>query len=116
MSPRQRLFWRVGAAIYVVVNVGGLVFAAVMGEPMHAVSHIVALLAGAAAYNFWGPRGRAPAQEVAGLQQASRSIDHLQQSVDAIALEVERISEAQRFEARLLEERGLHVPQQKKEQ
>lgn len=116
MSPRRRLFWRVGAAIYVVVNVAGLVYAAVMGESMHAVSHVVALLAGAAAYNFWGPRGRAPEQEVAGLQQASRSLDHLQQSVDAIALEVERIGEAQRFEARLLEERGLHVPQQKKDQ
>jgi len=116
LSPRQRLFWRVGTAIYVIVNVGGLIFAAVMGEPMHAVSHIVALVAGAAAYNFWGPRGRAPEQEVAGLQQASRSIDNLQQSVDAIALEVERISEAQRFEARLLEQRGLHVPQQKKDQ
>jgi hypothetical protein len=32
-------------------------------------------------------------------------IEHLQQSVDAIALEVERIAEAQRFTTRLLAER-----------
>ena len=32
--------------------------------------------------------------------------DHLQQSVDAIAVEVERIAEAQRFSAKLLAERS----------
>ena len=32
--------------------------------------------------------------------------DQLQQSVDAIAVEVERIAEAQRFSAKLLAERG----------
>lgn len=33
-------------------------------------------------------------------------LDQLQQSVDAIAVEVERIAEAQRFSAKLLVERG----------
>jgi len=33
-------------------------------------------------------------------------LDQLQQSVDAIAVEVERIAEAQRFSAKLLAERG----------
>jgi uncharacterized membrane-anchored protein YhcB (DUF1043 family) len=32
-------------------------------------------------------------------------LEHLQQSVDAIAIEVERIAEAQRFSAKLLSER-----------
>ena len=32
-------------------------------------------------------------------------LEHLQQSVDAIAIEVERIAEAQRFSAKLLAER-----------
>lgn len=32
-------------------------------------------------------------------------LEHLQQSVDAIAIEVERIAEAQRFSAKLLHER-----------
>lgn len=33
-------------------------------------------------------------------------LEHLQQSVDAIAVEVERIAEAQRFSAKLLAERA----------
>ena len=33
-------------------------------------------------------------------------LEHLQQSVDAIAIEVERIAEAQRFTTKLLAERG----------
>jgi len=33
-------------------------------------------------------------------------LEHLQQSVDAIAIEVERIAEAQRFSAKLLSERA----------
>jgi hypothetical protein len=35
---------------------------------------------------------------------------HLEQAVDAIAVEVERISEAQRFSARLLAERTAAAP------
>lgn len=38
------------------------------------------------------------------MQQDER-LEHLQQSVDAIAVEVERIAEAQRFSAKLLAER-----------
>jgi len=36
-------------------------------------------------------------------------LEHLQQSVDAIAVEVERIAEAQRFSAKLLSERSEGV-------
>jgi hypothetical protein len=36
-------------------------------------------------------------------------LEHLQQSVDAIAVEVERIAEAQRFSAKLLAERAEGV-------
>lgn len=39
-------------------------------------------------------------------EQDDHRLDHLQQSVDAIAIEVERIAEAQRFSAKLLSERG----------
>ena len=45
--------------------------------------------------------GSLPAQSDAQLAQ----LEQLQQSVDAIALEVERIAEAQRFSAKLLAER-----------
>ena len=37
-------------------------------------------------------------------------LEHLQQSVDAIAIEVERIAEGQRFTTRLLAERGEGSP------
>ncbi len=37
-------------------------------------------------------------------------LEQLQQSVDAIAIEVERIAEAQRFSAKLLAERAPEVP------
>ena len=39
------------------------------------------------------------------LQVDDQRLEHLQQSVDAIAIEVERIAEAQRFSAKLLAER-----------
>ena len=38
-------------------------------------------------------------------QPSDERLEHLQQSVDAIAVEVERIAEAQRFSAKLLAER-----------
>ena len=38
--------------------------------------------------------------------QDNARLDHLQQSVDAIAIEVERIAEAQRFTTKLLSERA----------
>ena len=43
---------------------------------------------------------------VAGTSPQSPQLEQLQQSVDAIAVEVERIAESQRFSAKLLAERG----------
>ena len=43
-------------------------------------------------------------------RQDDERLEHLQQSVDAIAIEVERIAEAQRFSAKLLAERAEDVP------
>jgi hypothetical protein len=37
-------------------------------------------------------------------------LEHLQQTVEAIAVEVERVAEAQRFSAKLLAERSPNVP------
>ena len=105
---RTSMLWRVAAALFVVINVGGAGYAVAMGEPIHAGVH-VALLVGA--YFGWlgGPwrrrRGQAPAQ----LPDAR--LDYLQQSVDAVALEVERIGEAQRFSDKLRAEKGeTHPP------
>lgn len=47
------------------------------------------------------PRAAAASRD----QVTGEQIERLQQSIDAVAIEVERIAEAQRFSARLLSER-----------
>ena len=113
MSARSRL-WALGAAAFVFINVAGAGYAVAMGEVMHAATHVVVLAVGVGVYSAWRRR-QADQLVLPGAQQARASIDHLQQTVDAIALEVERIGEAQRFETKLLQER-IQKSSQKKEQ
>ena len=103
MTRRPRL-WRAAAAIFTLINLAGAGFAVVRGEPIHAGVHAALLLVGA--YLTWRLAPRAGQPDVAGLQEAEERLARLQQSVDAIALEVERIGEAQRFSAKLQQERG----------
>ncbi len=107
---RRSILWRVGAALFAVTNVGGAGYAAAMGEWTHAAIHIGLLLGG---YLVWqlGPRARQ--QDLPSAQQADERIEYLQQSVDAIALEVERIGEAQRFSDKLRAEPGETPPVKK---
>jgi hypothetical protein len=60
----------------------------------------LAIIGVAAAYAV-RPLKRAPR-----IPESDDRLEHLQQSVDAIAVEVERIAEAQRFSAKLLAGRG----------
>ncbi|HMG70788.1 MAG TPA: hypothetical protein VK544_06705 [Gemmatimonadaceae bacterium] len=53
-----------------------------------------------------GLSAKAPQRDVPNVLQMEARFDQLQQSVDAIAVEVERIAEAQRFSAKLLAERN----------
>lgn len=102
MIRRSRV-WQVVAAVFVFVNVAGIVWGAVMGDGVHAAAHVGILLAG---YVVWRmPWGRQPAVP-SELPVDERRIEYLQQSVDAIALEVERIGEKQRFSDKLRVERG----------
>ena len=48
------------------------------------------------------------------LEESSPEIQHLVHAVDSIAVEVERISEGQRFTTQLLSERVQGTPQQKR--
>jgi len=69
---------------------------------------IVGMVGSLAAITQWLVRGlnkKAPPREVPNVLQMEARFDQLQQSVDAIAVEVERIAEAQRFSAKLLAER-----------
>jgi hypothetical protein len=63
-----------------------------------AIEAVGLLLLGAVLWRFGVARGRRKAREEAlALPQAPRTDDRLQQAVDAIAIEVERLSEGQRF-------------------
>lgn len=97
--PRS-MFWRVGAAVFVVLNAGGAVLAAAQGEQMHAGAHVALLLLGAA-YLVLRPSSQAERQDLSLTARADERLSYLQQSVDAIALEVERIGEVQRFNEKL---------------
>ena len=56
----------------------------------------------------WTVRRRSPAiTSNDGVQRIESRLAEMQQSLDAVAIEVERISEAQRFATKLLSERGV---------
>jgi hypothetical protein len=93
MTRRSR-FWARAAVAFALINLAGGVYAAAMGEPMHAATHAFLLVA--TAFLWWRLAPQPDEAQLAGVLQARQSLDHLQQSVDAIALEVERIGEAQR--------------------
>jgi hypothetical protein len=112
---RKAKLWRIGAAIYVFINAAGALYAAGMGESMHAATHVVLLMVGAAAYAVWRMNSQPYQQETLAAAQANERIEHMQQALDSIALNVERIGEAQRFETRILEERGEIIPPKKEQ-
>lgn len=68
---------------------------------------IVGMVGSLGAIAKWLARGWLPKQsrEVPNFRQMEQRFDQLQQAVDAIAVEVERIAEAQRFSAKLLAEK-----------
>jgi hypothetical protein len=97
-------WWRIAVAVFVIGNVASAVYHAAVGEFGPAAGH-----AGVAAGTivFWMTvfsRKREP-EYTADSQQIDSQIDHLQQSVDAIALEVERLGEGQRFAQKILQTR-----------
>jgi hypothetical protein len=51
-------------------------------------------------------RHRAPLADGDGILRLEQRLTEMQQSLDAVAVEVERISEGQRFATKLLAERG----------
>ena len=70
---------------------------------------IVAMVASLAAITVGlvrGVRRKPVSREMPNMLGFQERFDQLQQSVDAIAVEVERIAEAQRFSAKLLAERS----------
>jgi hypothetical protein len=105
--------WRVGAALFVLINVAGVGYAAALGEQLHAGVHVGLLVLGVGAYLVWRGAPQARRRDLQP-QQADERLEYLQQSVDAVALEVERIGEKQRFSDKLRAEG--ETPPTKKDQ
>ena len=112
MTRRSKL-WAAAAAVYFFLNALGAGYAVALGEVMHANTHFALLLLGAVGYGVWR-MSRARQQSLLTAQhQADPRIEYLQQSVDAVALEVERLGEAQRFAEKQRVERGETPPLKK---
>ena len=105
---RSAKIWRAVAGLYAVINVGGLIYAALEEQEMHAMLHLFLLILGVAGFAGWwlARRSSPPARDVPQAQIGDERVEYLQRSVDAMALEVERIGEAQRFSDKLKVERG----------
>ena len=113
-TSRRRTLWFVLSVLFTVGNVAGGVFAARNGEFAHAGVH--ALLAWAGSKLVWRltPRRYARPLAIGESEAADASfadlrdrLQRIEQSIEAVAIEVERVGEAQRFMVR------LHAPNQK---
>lgn len=103
MTRRSKI-WRVLGALFTVGNLVGAGFAAVAGEGLHSGVHVALMFLGACL--VWWLTPRADPRDLPSALPADDRIDQLQQSVDAVAIEVERIGEAQRFNLKLQAERA----------
>lgn|SRR5512143_3792534 len=110
---RARKWWRIAGMAFVVINAGGAFFAFMRGEMMHGSVHLALLFGTLAVWQIVSPR--APQGEQASVPRLDSEIENLQHSVDAIALEVERIGEGQRFINKLQQEQAAKEPIERKE-
>jgi archaellum component FlaC len=82
---------------------GGLGTGQVMGLSVLTIIFVLFPLAVGVGRSIW-KRSSRPAPPVAALAESAQRLERLEGSVDAIALEIERISEGQRFVTKLLSE------------
>ena len=109
MSGRSR-WWRVGAIVFVVGNVAGVIYHVVIGEMGAAMGHAGVAAGTVVLWQTVFSRKSGREDEVtttADPQEIDSHLDHLEKSVDAIALEVERLGEGQRFAQKILEGRRV---------
>src|SRR3954467_2863492 len=104
MTRRSRI-WRAGAVLFGIINVAGAGYAIAMGEPMHAFVHAALLTVVLGAWLTWRV-ARPDLRDGVAPAMSDTRLEYLQQSVDALALEVERIGEAQRFKEKLRAAQG----------
>jgi hypothetical protein len=108
--PRRSTVWRVVAGGFTLINFGGFIFAGVMGEPMHAAVHAVLTVLGGVFFGVLQIRS-APERVTPTLpQETAERLKHLEQSLDALAIGVERVGEAQRYQTKILDEKNKARP------
>jgi hypothetical protein len=91
---RNTKLWLVVAALFVLANAGGAVVAAAQGEVLHACGHVALAVAGLVAAALLARRRTATV--VTGDDGLTDQLTHLEHSLDAVAIEVERMGEGQR--------------------
>jgi hypothetical protein len=96
--------WRALAALFTLINLVGIGWAVAESEGPHAAAHVALSVLGM--YAMWRLSARTALHDAPTAELAELRLEQLQQSVDAIALEVERIGESQRFNAKLQAEQG----------
>ena len=104
VMTRRMQAWLVTAVLFTLVNAVAAGFAAAEREAMHAAAHLVAMFFGT--YAVWRLATRSVRQDGPALVPTDQRLEQLQQSVDVVAIEVERLGEAQRFNAKLDAERA----------
>ncbi len=99
-------FWRTAAVVFLVVNALGGVYALAQGEQMHAEMHLALFGAAFVGYAFSrAAQARNPDLAPTSPEIEDPRVAQLQRSVDAMALELERLGESQRFREKLEAER-----------
>jgi len=98
--------WIPVAWVLSLVNLGAVWPAAVPGEALHASIHAaLAVLLAVGAQRLMYRRASLGAEAATTDNREER----LEQAIDAIAIELERVGEGQRFVAKVLAERGLEL-------
>lgn len=94
---RRSKIWLGAAVLFSVVNLAGAVMAAAQGEFLHASTHVALFVLGVYAVRRIGrrPETMMPTERVPG--EIDDRLTHLELSIEAVALGIERIGEGQRF-------------------
>jgi hypothetical protein len=100
----RRKQWLALGALFIAINFAGGIAAALQGEVRHAGVHGVLLILGALFVRQLLRGSWRGAESVTPklTHEVGASLAHLEQAVDAVALEVERIGEAQRYITRFV--------------
>src|SRR5688572_18468776 len=114
MLPRSRLALGL-LVVYTLVNLAGMIYAAVIGEVGHSALHAALLVpVGWVVLRRGSTRGAASPAQIATKAEFPNRLTNLEQSIDAVAIEVERIVEGQRNLTNLLAENEVRrAPEQR---